>query len=126
MVVKVGWLSGVTSVLHLCSGCKALVCRKQHSYKRSPFSAQMGQLKLSLVLKIGTEVCRGMDYLHKRKVQSISISLVLPAQFPSGVQDVPCTPAVGAHLQLAAGIRMHGACCSCGVCMGPRRSCTAT
>ena len=28
----------------------------------------MGQLKLSLVLKIGTEVCRGMDYLHKRKI----------------------------------------------------------
>ena len=29
---------------------------------------QVGQLKLSLVLKIGTEVCRGMDYLHKRKI----------------------------------------------------------
>lgn len=29
---------------------------------------QAGQLKLSLVLKIGTEVCRGMDYLHKRKI----------------------------------------------------------
>lgn len=27
-----------------------------------------GQLKLSTVLKIGTEVCRGMDYLHKRKI----------------------------------------------------------
>jgi hypothetical protein len=32
----------------------------------------MGQLKLSLVLKIGTEVCRGMDYLHKRKVWPFS------------------------------------------------------
>ncbi len=29
---------------------------------------QGGQLKLSTVLKIGTEVCRGMDYLHKRKI----------------------------------------------------------
>lgn len=29
---------------------------------------QNGQLKLSTVLKIGTEVCRGMDYLHKRKI----------------------------------------------------------
>ena len=29
---------------------------------------QVGQLKLSLVLKIGTEVCRGMDYLHRRKI----------------------------------------------------------
>lgn len=30
--------------------------------------AQGGQLKLGTVLKIGTEVCRGMDYLHKRKI----------------------------------------------------------
>ena len=30
--------------------------------------AQGGQLKLSTALKIGTEVCRGMDYLHKRKI----------------------------------------------------------
>jgi len=29
---------------------------------------QGGQLKLSTVLKVGTEVCRGMDYLHKRKI----------------------------------------------------------
>ena len=29
---------------------------------------QGGPLKLSTVLKVGTEVCRGMDYLHKRKI----------------------------------------------------------
>lgn len=29
---------------------------------------QVGQLKTSTVLKIGLEVCRGMDYLHKRKI----------------------------------------------------------
>jgi serine/threonine protein kinase len=29
---------------------------------------QAGPLKLSLVLKIATEVCRGMDYLHKRRI----------------------------------------------------------
>ncbi|CAK0783692.1 hypothetical protein CVIRNUC_006891 [Coccomyxa viridis] len=32
------------------------------------YMRKVGQLKLSLVLKIGTEVCRGMDYLHKRKI----------------------------------------------------------
>ncbi|CAL8461912.1 g1443 [Coccomyxa elongata] len=32
------------------------------------YMRKAGQLKLSLVLKIGTEVCRGMDYLHKRKI----------------------------------------------------------
>ena len=31
-------------------------------------AVQGNQLKLSTVLKIGTEVCRGMDYLHKRKI----------------------------------------------------------
>lgn len=31
-------------------------------------SVQGGQLKLSTALKVGTEVCRGMDYLHKRKI----------------------------------------------------------
>ena len=35
---------------------------------RGVWLVQVGQLKLSLVLKIGTEVCRGMDYLHKRKI----------------------------------------------------------
>ena len=30
--------------------------------------AQGGPLKLTTVLKIATEVCRGMDYLHKRKI----------------------------------------------------------
>ena len=29
---------------------------------------QAGPLKLLPALKVGTEVCRGMDYLHKRKI----------------------------------------------------------
>lgn len=29
---------------------------------------QTGPLKLATVLKVATELCRGMDYLHKRKV----------------------------------------------------------
>ena len=31
-------------------------------------AVQGGPLKLTTVLKIATEVCRGMDYLHKRKI----------------------------------------------------------
>ena len=29
---------------------------------------QSGPLKLPLALKVATEVCRGMDYLHKRNI----------------------------------------------------------
>jgi serine/threonine protein kinase len=29
---------------------------------------QVGGLKMSTILKVATEVCRGMDYLHKRKI----------------------------------------------------------
>lgn len=29
---------------------------------------QVGPLRVSTILKIGLEVCRGMDYLHKRKI----------------------------------------------------------
>ena len=53
----------------------------------------MGQLKLSLVLKIGTEVCRGMDYLHKRKVccSHFPFSVfVLPAQSMSAQVRIRC------------------------------------
>lgn len=38
------------------------------SYNRDFAALQGGQLKLGTVLKMGTEVCRGMDYLHKRKI----------------------------------------------------------
>ena len=29
---------------------------------------QVGALKLSTVMKVAVEICRGMDYLHKRKI----------------------------------------------------------
>ena len=30
--------------------------------------AQVGALRVNTILKIALEVCRGMDYLHKRKI----------------------------------------------------------
>ncbi len=30
--------------------------------------AQVGPLKLLTVMKVAVEICRGMDYLHKRKI----------------------------------------------------------
>ncbi len=36
--------------------------------RRPLAAAQTGPLRIGTILKIGQEVCRGMDYLHKRKI----------------------------------------------------------
>ena len=35
---------------------------------RVPLCLQAGPLKLGNLLKVAVEICRGMDYLHKRKI----------------------------------------------------------
>ena len=56
------------SVLMFVKETPVVVLRRIQAAQHCQCSMQVGQLKLSLVLKIGTEVCRGMDYLHKRKI----------------------------------------------------------
>lgn len=53
-------------ILLMYQGIKASPA--QHVAMTCFIHLQGGQLKLSTVLKVGTEVCRGMDYLHKRKI----------------------------------------------------------
>ena len=56
------------SLLMFVKETPVVVLRRIQAAQHCQCSMQVGQLKLSLVLKIGTEVCRGMDYLHKRKI----------------------------------------------------------
>ena len=39
-----------------------------HSVLSRRLVAQVGPLKLLTVMKVAVEICRGMDYLHKRKI----------------------------------------------------------
>jgi serine/threonine protein kinase len=46
----------------------ALTLSVRFQLRAAAVVSQVGMLKLTTVLKMAVEVCRGMDYLHKRKI----------------------------------------------------------
>lgn len=66
-----GWRLGL--LLRTCAVGGSEVCCELHAARQvarphASIPVQSGPLRVGTVLKIAVEVCRGMDYLHKRKI----------------------------------------------------------